>query len=465
MTHSLKLSDGTTTINLTDNTVSFLLDYEPQPPEITQQEAISAIVDGGELTSATQRNVTESARALIVGASGSAVQTTIRSIERLFRQAEERQKRKGGPDEVHVLVQMDSDANEWRSEILSGTVTLSDRAWDEWSNKQAEVVITWTRRFWWEEAESYVAIYSPALDSNVTELDLVNHNNGSNRNYAQIPAASVGGSLPAACRIEYKNTLGSALGFNNIYIGHAVWTDAANWDHMLEGEDNEQGGGTDTASATSSGGNYHARTWGSSVTYGDIQYIFTITGAQLGYANGGYFRLLARFTNNPNATTYVKTQVRSQGTNILFETPEIKLKAQQLNDLGVIQLPPSLSQLPSYAMSDLALYIFARDTVAGSLSIDYIQLTPLDSWRHLNVIGTNFADDTIVIDDGIEGIAYTQEPGVGAQANIVARGKQILLWPGVTQRLYFLFDEDSGNSVIARNVSVRVAYRQRRTIL
>lgn len=462
MTHSLTISDGTTTVSLTTSTTAFLLDYEPSTPNITQQEAISAIVDGGELTSATQRNVTESARALIVGANGAAVQTTVRTIERLLRQAEERQRLKGGPAKVYVNVQMDSDVNVWRSEILSGSVALMDRVWEEWSNNQAEIVITWSRRFYWEEGESYVAIYNPETDSNVTELDIVNHNNGTDRNYAQIPAASIGGSLPAACRIELKNTTGGTLGYNNVYIGYARWVNGASWDHTVEGEDNEQGGGTDTSDAGSSGGNYHARTWTPSVDYSSIQYIFSITGTQLGYANGGYFRLLARFTNNPNATTYVKTQVRSQGTNILFETPEVKLKAQQLQDLGVIQLPPSLSQLPSYALGTLALYMFARDTAAGSMSIDYIQLTPLDGWRHLNVIGTNFADDTIVIDDGMADIAYTQEPSVGAQGNIVALGQPILLWPGVAQRLYFLFDEDNGNSVIDRDQSVRVAYRQRR---
>jgi hypothetical protein len=462
MPHSLTISDGTTTVSLTTSTTAFLLDYEPSTPNITQQEAISAIVDGGELTSATQRNVTESARVLIVGASGAAVQTTVRTIERLLRQAEERQRLKGGPARVYVNVQMDSDANVWRSEILSGSVTLADRVWEEWSNKQAEIVITWARRFYWEEGESYVALYDPVLDSTTTELTIVNHSNGSNRNHAQIPAASVGGSLPAACRIELKNTTGSTLNYNNVYIGYARWTNGASWAHMLEGENNEQSGGTDTAEAGSSGGNYHLRTWTPNVSYSSIQYIFTITGTQLGHANGGYFRLLARFTNNPNATTYVKTQVRSQGVNILFETPEVKLKAQQLQDLGVIQLPPSLSQLPSYALSNLALYMFARNTAAGSMSIDYIQLTPLDGWRHLNVVGTSFANNTIVIDDGMAGITYTQEPGVGAQGNIVSLGQPILLWPGVAQRLYFLFDEDNGNSVISRQQSVRVAYRQRR---
>ena len=105
MTHTLKISDGTTTVNLTTASVSFLLDYEPQTPSITLQEAISAIRDGGEVTSATQRNVTESARVVLTGANGAAVQTTARSIERLFRQAEEKQRRQfGGPDAVYVQV-------------------------------------------------------------------------------------------------------------------------------------------------------------------------------------------------------------------------------------------------------------------------------------------------------------------------------------------------------------------------
>lgn len=461
MTHTLKISDGTTTVNLTTASVSFLLDYEPQTPSITLQEAISAIRDGGEVTSATQRNVTESARVVLTGANGAAVQTTARSIERLFRQAEERQRRQfGGPAAVYVQVQLTSDSGEWRSEILSGSLTLTDTVWDEWSNNKAEVILTWTRRYYWEGAEATVQV---AVDSDPTMLNSLTITNlaRNSANVAQIYASQVGGSLPAPCRITLQNDTGGALDVYNIYIGQSIWIDGENWTANLEGEDNETGGGSDTLDSPNSSGNYyHAVTWASNSTHSSIRYVYTLSTAALAYASGGYFRMLARFGVDPNVNTYVKTQVRHQDVYILQETPEVQLKAQALQDLGVIQLPPALGGLSG--LGDVKLYMSARASVAGSMSIDYIQLTPLDGWRHLKTLGGTFPDGTLFVDDGIAGYAYVDESGTDKYANLVARGNQIMLWPNQDQRLYVLVDNDNGDCNIGWELIISIAYRPRR---
>lgn len=464
MAHVMTLTDDTTTFSLTSGSDCRLLDYEPRTPDISPQEAESLIVDGGEILDAHISNVTESGRYEILGESVEDLQTNIRTVERLFLQARERQKRKGGADRVYVTLEMDSEGLTWRSEILFGYLTLAENAFEEWANFKVEVVITWMRRFYWEGEEGYVTLRDPVTDTNVSEVEIANQHNGSNRNYVQVVGSSLGGSLPAACRIEFENAAGTSVGWNNVYIGHGIWCDALNFDHMLEGEDNETGGGTDTSSATSSGGYYHALTWTGATTYSAVKYSYTLSGTQLGYANGSYFRLLARFASSPNATTYVRVEI-TLGALSLFRSQEVKLKGYGIEDLGVIQLPPSLSDLSALTLADLSLYIYARDTVSGSLSIDYIQLTPLDGWRQWSVIGTSFPDGSKIYDDGLLGIAYTDDAAEGVAGNIITKGQPILLWPGRNQRLYILFDEDNGGAPITRLSGVRIAYRPRRLTL
>lgn len=462
MAHAMTLTDLTTTFNLSSNVDSMMLGYVPQTPEISLQQAISAIVDGGEVIDARLLNVTESGSFYIVGADKDEVQQNVRIIERLLRQAEQHQRAKGGADPVYVTLQVDAEANSWRSEILSGSVMMTDNVLSEWANVKAEIVITWVRRFYWEGPASYLELYNPDLDSYVTELFILNHSNGTDRNYVEVRGSDVEGSLPAACALEFYNRSGGALAWNNVYIGQGLWIDIDTFDPILEGEDNETGGGTDTANGASSGGYYHALTWGSSSTYSSLRYQFTIDGDQLAAANGSRFRLLARMGASPNSTTYVRAEIAS-GAVVFARSAEVKLKGSGIEDLGVIQLPPSLSELPSYALADLELNIYARDTVAGSLSIDFIQMTPLDGWRHMKVVGTNFPDDSVIYDDGIQGISYTWEPsGVGAFGNIVGLGRRILVWPERDQKLYFLFDTDTGSVPIDADVSVRLNYRPRR---
>lgn len=466
MPHVMTLTDNTTTFSLTNGSDCRLLDYEPRTPDISPQEAVNLIVDGGEILNAHIANVTESGRFEIVGTTVADLQAKIRRVERLFLQARERQRRKGGAKRVYVTLQMDGEAAAWRSEILFGYIALEENVFEEWANKKAEVVITWMRRFYWEGSEEFAQLWNTSGGSiSGTLVEIYNQNHSSNLNFAHIVGSSIAGDLPAACRIELTNKSGTTVGYNRIFIGQGIWIDSANFDHMLQGEDNETGGGTDTSNAGSSAGSYHAVTWSGASTYSSaIRYQFTISGAQLGYANSSYFRLLARFGAPPNATTYVRVDV-AFGPVTFYSSQEVKLRGTGIEDLGVIQLPPSLSELPSYTLANLTINIYARDTVSGSLSIDYIQLTPLDGWRELNVVGTSFPNLTMIYDDGLMGISYTDDAVAGVVGNIVAKGQPIYLWPDRDQRLYFLFDEDNGGAPITRLNDLQVIYRPRRMTL
>ena len=466
MAHVMTLTDLTTTFNLTSASDCRLLEYEPETPDISPQEAASLIVDGGEILDAHIANVTESGRFEILGTTVADLQSNIRTVELLFLQARERQRRKGGADRVYVTLQMNGEGGAWRSEILFGSLSLASNVFEEWGNLKAEVILTWTRRFYWEGAEAYAQLWNTSGGGvSGTVVEIYNQNAGSNLNFAHVVGNSISGSLPAACRIELTNASSTTVGYNRIYIGQGIWIDSEDFDHMLQGEDNEVAGGTDTSNATSSGGYYHALTWTGATTYASaVRYQFTISGAQLGYANGSFFRLLARMNATPNTTTYVRVEV-AYGPIVFYQGQEMKLRGSGLEDFGVIQLPPSLSELPSYALADLEINIYARDTVSGSLSIDYIQLTPLDGWRELNIVGTSFPDGSIIYDDGILGISYTDDATAGTFGNIITKGQPIHLWPNRDQRLYILFDEDNGGAPIARQNDLQVIYRPRRLTL
>ena len=80
----LRITDGTTTVNLTGGTNSFYLaeNYAPVTPELSVIEAVAqAVRDGGDVTAGTRRNVVETVTLAVVASAFSTVQ--IRKISDL----------------------------------------------------------------------------------------------------------------------------------------------------------------------------------------------------------------------------------------------------------------------------------------------------------------------------------------------------------------------------------------------
>lgn len=457
----LRLTKGATTVTLSgDGAAINSCTYVPRPPEIDDREIIE-LMRTRQWETLRALRVVESAVVNLEGTTTEILDQQ-REIESLlpWRRA------RNDTERLFVEYRVESSGDIYRAEVYGGRVSLPEVSPNRRLDSGVlQIIAAWEREPWWNGPEAQVRLWNPVEGFvSVGGITISNHKDTSDTNVAD--PGPVDGVLPAACRIVVRNADGGNVSYRNIYIGQNTYPDAASFLHTLEGEDNETGGGSvqpgaaDTA--TYSEGYYYQRTWGGAITHSTVLYEWTLSGSQMVIADGRWYRLLARLVATPNTTTRVKATLH-RGAQTFYETPEVALSGtQQLQDLGVLQLPPALTGLA--ALGDITLRLTARDTAAGSLSIDFVQLTPTDGWRHLATLGGTYADGTEFVDDGLSGLLYTDEGSNDIYANLVAGGSPILLWPGVDQRLIFLFDEVSA-SEIGRTSEVEVHYRPRRSTL
>jgi hypothetical protein len=150
--HALSLQIGSTNIPLSTadssptTTGALLLDYVPQAA------ALSVTGQGVEVYASEKQLVTESVRLWLYAASGAALQAKIANIERFIENMTRRQSTRSG-DRGYLYIQMSSDAEVWRSEIVSARLQMGDDTLRLWGNNGAEVLLIVTRRPFWETVD------------------------------------------------------------------------------------------------------------------------------------------------------------------------------------------------------------------------------------------------------------------------------------------------------------------------
>ncbi len=444
MAHALSLVISSTTISLSTST-NTLTDYVPRTPT------------GDALT------VTESATVWMTAASKSALQTAIRAVEDFFSLCRRRQATNTG-DRGYVNLSVEGDGLTYRSEVLDGRIVLGEDALRHWGNLGAEVLISWTRRFYWEGALTALGLSNAGTAKTLLGVTITNHNDAStpaHYNYVNIDGADVLGSLPTPLKIMYVAT--AAIGTSRFYVSANVFGEPGSFKCPWEGEDST-GGGTPTADADCSGStaSFMRRTWTTAITHTDNAFVWSIATTYLRHGAGAWFRVLARLENTPPANCYAKLKIKFDGTTpltTLYEGPEILLDTnRKLQDLGSIQLPPG------YITGDptaLALILSLRHTGTSQLDLDFIQLCGPDGVHRFDQQGYQLAIGDIVTDDGPEGAVYIETTGGYTQHIFSDYGQPIYAWPGRDMRLRLLFDEGSG-MVISRTMTATVNYRPRR---
>ena len=400
--------------------------------------------------------LTETAYYICDKASIALIETEINDIEWAFAQARNHQKT-GAGNRYYVKFQADGSGSIWRSEILDGKVTFNRNTLDyEWIAKQLTVGVIWTRRAWWEDNSedelelSNVNQVTPATGG----VQVDNHDDGTHANFVVIASTQVEGALPAPCRISMKNDTGGTQSYYNIYVGLSTYSATA-FEHIIEGEAGT--GFTSTpASGSASGGSVGRKAMSSS--WGVLYW--TLTGTQMEYAGGRYFRLLMRTDGDPPENTYIRTSIVG-----LWESDTILLDYgitadYEMHDLGVVQIPPGLAGVTD--ISGLNLRVEVKNSAGGDIDIDYIQMTPLDSYLNLtSSVSALLTSNYIIVDDGVKNITYREDTSGDKMSRHVRFGDHIYLWPGVAQRLIFLSSEHTGASDIATTMNVSVHYRQR----
>lgn len=463
MAHVLYLYDGTSTVYLTDNTNNMLSNYVPRTPkvEVSQQSSNS---DGGKVTQPRYRNVTETIEIVALGANGAAVQADINNIQRMMDLAKLRQKDESGP-RVYLVIQLDSDTVTWRSEVLYGELDSTDATLSIWGNFQIPKRLTITRRYYWEwESATATSISSQATAAATSGVSIHNHKDSGHGNYIEIAAAAIPGVIPSPIKLELKNSTGSTQAYTKFYFATNAFSDPANFDHIIEGGDIVSGFGTVTGgTGTCSNDDYVTQ-----ATFTSAQFQFVLTAAQLVDMGGRVFRILALFhTFSPSPAIYMRPVLMdTAGLTDLLLGDEVKLKVSgggtpfALQDLGSLTLP-SDGYNADYGPMTLALKMRAATNV--TVSLDYIQLTPTDSYRMITARSTGVANNEYIIDDGPEEQTYAGTIGTFSPV-YSKRGAPLVVYPNRINRIYILHDEGTGSD-IANSFVARIYYRARRLTL
>lgn len=452
MAHTVTITDGTTTINLTSGTSAYVENWTPATPNTSEQTAsVEAIRDGGDISLVTRRNVTETLELVLVAASTTALQTLAGSIEKLLLAAERRQ-RWGSGDKVYVTQKLSGESYTWRSEILTGTLEYDEGLLiGGWANKRGEARLHITRRPFWEYGETSaisLSMTSATTTSATTTVTVQNdaYASSTERNYIQIASNQLTlGDLPAPLNLALYNNSGSNIGnvVTHIFANH--FSDPTTLTNYFLGSS-----AVDGASAS----------WASALTTHTLKYKFNLSTAQVGSMGGQFWNVWAAFTSI-TANTFVRAAVGDHVSTVYRESwigEEVSEEYYgNLIYLGAVPIPRISGATP---IVDLLL-TFRNNASSGSAVLDFIQFAPATSYRFIRQRGfTTPTSATFVRDNGIDGELYW---GSGYPL-LAGRGDPIHVWPGITQRLYVLYvDVNNAWSTNAGNTfTVTASYRPRR---
>lgn len=446
MAHIFSITDGTTTITLDQGNGYLITGFDMNTAEISYNEVSKTDVNEIE-----RLNVTSTLDLVFRASTIAGIQTLIKNLERLLDKSILRQNRKNFT-KVYLQVTVDGDVA-WRSEILYFRLVPKTDLFDGLTAKNTEYTLFLTRRYYFEGPEKELEISNSGNSAATGGIDIFNHNDGTTAhdNYVAIAAAQVGGTLPTPVKLTLKNTNGSSIGYRNFYLANNAFSDPDNFNNIIEGESRESGFGTVTSSATSSGGDYNF------YTFTDNGYIpFALTDTLLEQTQGRWFRLLMRCVSWSGTNIFVTPELRdSTGLITLWSGSEKKLPTSTtaIQDLGSIPLP---SGPTNTVYSDMTLVLKVRCTGSGQLNIDYIQLTPLDSYQYVIQRGLNITNNSVITFDGIEGIIHAN-----GQTIYSSRVGPLYVFPNRNQRIYILYDSSSG-SVVDNTADIQVYIRERR---
>ena len=435
MAHALSITDGTTTFSLS-TTNCVLRQYTPAEPQ------------AGEPT------VTETIDVMFYAATVAAMRTAIDILQALLDAARRRQAWGVGAV-VYLLYQPDGDATAWRSRIIDARLEYNEdtlRAWGQ-AKLPASLLIEREPDRWGSLTQ--ISLTNVNGSNNTSGLTVNNHYTGSASNYVQIAGASVTGSLPSPVQLELTNNTGGSVTYYEMLLSSNAFNDPANFTHLLQAETVLASGGSAQSDATCSNGQYV----GWSFTGSNSQQ-YTLSAAFLQKAQGYVFHLLARF-RTVTARAFVRPHIYdATGTYALWTGDEVELPliSPAIADLGVVPLPPGGY---SAAWGALRLYLAWRaEGAVGAVDTDYLAFFPANTFRRLRVLPA-VANGATVVDDGIEGRAYTRASGAEL-AGVQPSGMPLLVWPGLAQRIYFAWSLADMSAPITQTFSVKAWYRPRR---
>lgn len=438
MAHAFSITDGTTTIDLDLASGYIVKAYDMNTVDSTKDELED------------EPDITETLDILVLSTTTGGLQALVHPVELMLVAARRRQKYQVGP-RIYLQLQIDAEANTWRAEIKDGRFKPDKDTLDTWYSKKVPYHLMLTHRVW-EGPEKELQLSTLTQSAATGGRTIQNHDNngGSTCNWVQIAAAQVNGVLPTPVKLVLTNTSGVSMGYRNFYLATNAFSNPANLVCVVEGE-NRISAGTVTSDATDSGGAYDNYTFTSS---GEIKW--TISSVLTQNMKGRMFRILMRMHGWSGTNLYVKPVIKdSAGLLPLYTGDEVLMgsSGSQLIDLGALPFPPGGYQT---AWGSVVLSLIMRCTGAGIFNIDFMQLTPLDSYQAIAQLGFSVVNNDSVTFDNIENIMSTTDGPIFSP-----RSGPLKVFPGVINKIHILQDEGSSSN-ISRTFSVRAYIRERR---
>jgi hypothetical protein len=438
MAISLSLTDGTTTVSLSGTSPVLGCTYFPQ----------TSTYRGGEW-----QNVTEQADVNLRGTAAT-IRSTVASIEMLL-QAAIRRRETGVGDRVYVTFAPLSETA-YRSEIVEGRVVWSTdpglrRLGD--TNPTVQVAVIWTRAPGWDGDLTQASVSANGQAASTSARTITN--NPANGNWIQAAAAQITGDMPTPAMLELTNTSGGAQAYRKLFININANSDPANLVHYLQGEAVVSGGST-SADATCSGGNYRSFT----VTTTPTTYQWTLPQADMQRTKGRRARITARM-NSITGALYVQPRILDgAGAQTLWAGDELYISSladATLFDFGIVPLPPG-GYGATYAAHRLGLTLRGSSTIG----LDVLQLTMLDDYRYVELNSISVANNAALVLDGTEGINYISASSVWTPL-ATSFGGPLMLLPNTLQRVHVLYEIAATAGVpITGTFGAKLYFRPRR---
>jgi len=432
------------------------------------QAAGCVVLDGFyPVTATSEENVVETFDILIIGSSTELI-NWVRSINQAFDYA---RRRYDDNYPVYLNFALNQTLDAWRTRVVDGAILLNSKLDPNFRAGRLKATITIERLAWWEGPEAQIPLTNANGTNNTTGLAIKNCGDmsafpGVDRdNTVSIAAASVTGDLPAATRLEITNTYDNSNRNYTWWIGHNAYSDPANFPHVIEAESSKISGTSVPHASYSAGAAYSVVVYNQNLLSGySITYLWDLPTAMLNSSRGNYVRAMARFAGNYSATTlWVKLQIVF-GVTVVWDGPLVKLNGQTIQEIASFRLPPYL--LRAGDLYPMELRLIALDTTTPgtqTITLDSLELLPLDSWRKLEPAGYGQGYQVRIVDDGLDGVLYTDGwSPAGKTGHYIGYGESIKLVPGKDQKLYFMWNNTSFSAISDLTADVKLFYRPRR---
>lgn len=375
-------------------------------------------------------------------------------------------------NETRIYIEIkQTDETGWRrSELLGGRLQPVQGTLNSHSQKKQEYQVIFERRNWWEWDEEEIPL---SIDNSAWATGGVYVSNGQavvsvdpNSPAIFIRGTDITGDPQTPVPVRIELTSQDVRYTDRIFISHNVFStlNALSNDHLILATTATDPLPLDDSTDTDS--TNYVRMWQSGAGTETLE--LPLSSSLLTKCAGRWFRLLARIKTEvgteaiwgkfelfSGSRTDQNAMTSTEYTLISEDTTD----GYDLIDFGVIRLPTIKTDLPSYG-HDLVMTV--RSGAAHEIRLDFIQLSPIDSFHHIETSFTSAAiPEKIVADGHIKRTYLVPEAGY-AMDGFSDISEHISLWAGRDQWVTILHRNSEYLMEYTQLLSVQMYYRPRR---